>query len=72
MPVVVNSSLSRFALLPFILLGALPFCRSLAEDEFDLAIDATELVGGPFLELVQELGRDSEKEWLSVAGHPAV
>lgn len=54
------ASFSRCSLIRRRLL--LPFGDGLAEEEFDLAVDAAQFVRGPFLELLPEFGRDAEEE----------
>ncbi len=40
----------------------------LAEEVFDLAVHAAQVVGGPFFQRLEQVGRDAQQEGLTVSG----
>ena len=53
-----------------LVVGWFAFLDGLAEEVFDLAVDAAEFVGRPFLEFPPEVGRDAQEKWFALfVGH---
>ena len=50
--------------------GRLPFHHGLTQKILDLAVDAAQFVGRPFLQLPPEIGREPKQEWLCVRPRP--